>query len=224
MALLLYERGEDFEMLFADTGAELPENYWLLPRLARYVGKKLTVVSGGSFFQHLNEYGFFLPGPRSRWCTGVLKQIPEDHYLAAVGAEEACLGIRADEPERVHPDSKPREGNHHFIYPLNDAGMGKKDVKELCQKHGLLNPVYEWRSSVSCFCCFFQRVGDWHGLLQHHPNLFVVAEEWERQSMQNSKNYTFLKRHTLEALRRATKEQLSLWPEPEEEPCLICRL
>jgi 3'-phosphoadenosine 5'-phosphosulfate sulfotransferase (PAPS reductase)/FAD synthetase len=60
LALLLWERGEDFEMAFADTGAELPEVYWLLPRLAQYVGKKLTVVSGGSFFQLLVQYGYML--------------------------------------------------------------------------------------------------------------------------------------------------------------------
>lgn len=47
VALLMYERGEDFELLFSDTGAELPEVYYLLPRLAETVGKPLHVVSGG---------------------------------------------------------------------------------------------------------------------------------------------------------------------------------
>ena len=73
-ALLLWERGEDFELCFADTGAELPEVYWLLPRLAKTVGKPLHVVSGGGFFQKLVAYNFFLPSPRARYCTRELKQ------------------------------------------------------------------------------------------------------------------------------------------------------
>jgi len=57
LALLLYERGEDFEMVFSDTGAELPEVYWLLPRIAQYTGKKLTVVSGGASSKSLSNMG-----------------------------------------------------------------------------------------------------------------------------------------------------------------------
>mgnify|MGYP001179122256 FL=1 len=223
MALLLWERGEDFEMVFSDTGAELPEVYWLLPRLAQYMGKKLTVVSNGSFFMHLHEYGYRLPGPRMRWCTRLLKQVPQDRYFQSIGAEEVCVGIRADEPNRLHTNDKPRYGTLQFLYPLAEAGYGKKEVKELCKKHGLLNPVYEWRSNVSCFCCFFQKVRDWIGLLKHYPSLFAIAEEWERQSiLTTEKGYTWRKGYTLEAMRKADEQQLKLWPEPEGEPCLIC--
>jgi len=205
LALLLWERGEDFEMVFSDTGAELPEVYWLLPRLAQYTGKKLTVVSNGSFFQHLNKYGYLLPGPRVRWCTRLLKQVPQDRYFQAVNAEQVCVGIRADEPRRLR-DTRPRCGAYEFIYPLAEAGYGKKEVKEICKKHGLLNPVYKWRSSVSCFCCFFQRASDWMGLLKHHPALYAVAEEWERQSLLTTEQgYTWRKGYTLEAMRKKVR-------------------
>lgn len=91
-----------------------------------------------------------------------------------------AVGIRADEPRRLHTSARSRSGLHKFIYPLAEAGMGKKEVKELCQKYNLLNPVYEWRSSVSCFCCFFQRKGDWIGLMKYHPTLYEIAVQWEQ--------------------------------------------
>lgn len=75
--------GGGFELVFADTGAELPEVYWLLPRLAKTIGKTLHVVSNGSFFQHLAAYGYMLPGPRLRWCTRLLKQVPLPNFLEA---------------------------------------------------------------------------------------------------------------------------------------------
>jgi 3'-phosphoadenosine 5'-phosphosulfate sulfotransferase (PAPS reductase)/FAD synthetase len=225
LALLLWLRGEDFEMVFADTGAELPEIYWFLPRLAQTVQKPLRVVSNGSFYQHLVTYGYLLPGPRLRWCTRLLKQVPQDKFFQTVGADTVYIGIRADEPRRLHTNLKPRTGIHEFRYPLAEAGMGKKDVKALCSKYDLLNPVYKWRSNVSCFCCFFQRASDWKGLLKHHPTLFSLAEEWERQAMRcTEKGYTWRRGWTLEALRKTDEQQMILWPEQEEEPCLICMI
>lgn len=225
LVLLLWERGEDFEMVFADTGAELPEVYWLLPRLAQRIGKPLHVVSNGSFFQHLVAYEYMLPGPRLRWCTRLLKHVPQDQFFKSVGAEQVAIGIRADEPRRLNNKNRPRCGEHEFIYPIADAGMSKKDVMKLCQKYDLLNPVYEWRSNVSCFCCFFQRASDWRGLMKKHPSLYAIAEEWERQSIaKTEKGYTWRQGHTLEGMRRMDENQLKLWPEPEEEPCLICTI
>jgi len=223
LALLLWERGEEFELVFADTGAELPEVYWLLPRLAKHVGKPLHVVSGGSFFQHYVANGFMLPGPRIRWCTRILKQAPQDRFYETNEAEEVAVGIRADEPRRL--EKRARHKIHKFTYPLVDAGLEKKDVLELCGKYGLLNPVYDWRSNVSCFCCFFQRKSDWLGLLQHHPTLYGVAEEWENQALAVGKqSWGWKQSYTLKQLREADERQLKLWPEPDEEPCLICTI
>jgi 3'-phosphoadenosine 5'-phosphosulfate sulfotransferase (PAPS reductase)/FAD synthetase len=222
-ALILWERNEDFEMVFADTGAELPETYFILPRLMRQVKKPLHIVSGGGFIKHLNKYGFMLPGPNCRYCTRILKQEPQDEYYKLVNAEVVCIGIRADEPQRLN--IKQRYKSQKFEYPLDVAGLTKRDVHKLCKKYNLLNPVYKWRTNVSCFCCFFQRKSDWLGLLKNHPTLFAVAEEWERQSFITSNNaYSWNHYYKLEKLRKADEIQIKMWPEVKEEPCLICKL
>jgi len=201
VCLLYKERGIDFEMLFADTGAELPENYWFLPRLAKYVGKPLHVVSNGGFFLWLNKYEYLLPSLKIRWCTKVLKAIPmakfhgNEPYIHAVG-------IRADEIKRIRPQEK-WDKNEQRLYPLVEAGMDKKEVKKLCEKHGMLNPVYDWRSNVSCFCCPLQRLQDWKGLYVHHPNLFMIAEKWEGVRKRNSEHYSWRgDKWTLEKIRK----------------------
>jgi 3'-phosphoadenosine 5'-phosphosulfate sulfotransferase (PAPS reductase)/FAD synthetase len=222
MVLLAWERGENFEMLFSDTGAELPENYWLLPRLAEKVGEKLNVCSNGGFFEHLVRRNYFLPGPRIRWCTKELKMIPQDYFAMKNGIREMAVGIRADEPRRIRTE---RASYAHFdaYYPLVEAGYGKKEVKEICAKHGLLNPVYEWRSNVSCFCCFFQKKRDWKGLLINHPSFYAIAQEWERQSVLTSPNkYLWNENWSLEDFKKAKDSQAEMWPEPDAEPCLIC--
>jgi len=202
VCLLYKERGIDFEMLFADTGAELPENYWFLPKLAKYVGKPLHVVSNGGFFLWLNKCGYFLPSAKRKWCTKILKLIPmskfygDEPYIHAVG-------IRADEIKRVKPKEEWIK-NEQIIYPLVEAGMDKKEVMKLCKKHDMLNPVYNWRSSVSCFCCPLQRLQDWKGLYINHPDLFMVAEKWEETSKENSKNFGWRSdKWTLEKIRES---------------------
>lgn len=222
-ALLLWERKEDFELIWADTGAELPENYWIVPRLAQLVQKPLHVVSNGTFFQWLNHYNWLLPGKKIKWCTRILKQVPMDNFIKSLELPEPVImntGIRLDEPKRYHPLEYDND-LQITKYPLYEAGYGKKEVIDLCLKYDLFNPCYAWRSNVSCFCCPMQRKGDWHGLWQHHRELYAVAEEWERQSglvnrEMKSKDCTWNDDYSLEELRkwggrdpsRPTKAQL----------------
>jgi hypothetical protein len=225
VALILKDQGIEFELVFADTGAELPETYFFIPRFARQIGKKLLVLSNGTFFQYMTNFGFLLPSVQTRWCTRLLKQVPQDKYY---GDDNSIvhIGIRADEQHRAN--LKPR-GKHTFAYPLIDAGLDKKGVLDMCRKNDALNPIYSWRSNCSCFCCPFQRIADWKGLLKHHPDLFMLAEAWEEESVMIAKEkelteWRWMKNKKLGALRLADERQLKLFPEPEGEPCIICAI
>ena len=216
ICLLYKERGIDFEMLFADTGAELPENYWFLPRLAKYLGKKLNVVSNGGMFLWLVKQGFFLPYQKTKWCTRILKIIPMAKYHGNKPYIHA-IGIRADEPKRIRNGERCKK-NEEIIYPLVEAGMDKKDVKKLCEKHDMVNPVYQWRTNVSCFCCPNQRLSDWRNLYRVHPELFRVAEAWEEMGLaQSKKGYGWRSdRWTIKKIRENQERKLYLFPETIE--------
>lgn len=207
LAIYLHERGEEFELVFADTGAELPETYWIVPRVARALGVKLHVVSGPTFFQQVAAYGYLLPSWRVRWCTRELKITPLKQY------PELAVGICADEDHRMP----------HGNRPLVDAGVTKAEARRLCVKHDLLNPCYAWRTSCSCFCCPFQRKQDWRGLWREHPDLYRVAECWEEASMEASPTkFGWNEGFSLKQLREADDAQIRLWPEQHEEACVIC--
>ncbi len=98
-----------FEYVFSDTGAELPETYEYFERLEHILGKKVTRITalemlgvsekhGRSPFDVIlyEHYSGFLPSPRSRWCTRMLKIHPFEKY---VGSDKAYsyIAIRADE-------------------------------------------------------------------------------------------------------------------------------
>lgn len=43
-----------------------------------------------------------------------------------------------------------------------------------------LSYLFSWRSRSNCFECHYQRLYEWVGLLEHHPELFEKAREIER--------------------------------------------
>jgi len=210
LAIYLADKGEDFTLVFADTGAELPETYWIVPRVARALGKPLVVVSGPTFYQRLVGWGFLLPSAGIRWCTRELKMDPLDTISRTM-----MVGICADEDHRM-PDA------HR---PLVDAGIGKAEARAMVEERDLLNPCYRWRSNTSCFCCPFQRKSDWRNLQQEHPDLYALAEEWEEQSKLTSPNtkHQWAEGFSLRQLRMANEQQVELFPEPREEACAICQ-
>ena len=221
MAILLQQQGIKFELLFADTGAELPETYWLCTEAAKKLGVKLNVVGNNGFYLWLVQYGYLLPSPIARWCTRILKQVPLN---ARIKEDDICyIGIRAEEAHRAKIRAV-----YTIKYPLIEAGMVKKDVLALCRKHDLLNPCYDWRTNCSCFCCPFQRKQDWRGLAKYHPNLYRLAEQWEDTSVhyaiqRGHTEFRWSQNFTLKALREATDAQVDMFRDCEAEACLICK-
>jgi 3'-phosphoadenosine 5'-phosphosulfate sulfotransferase (PAPS reductase)/FAD synthetase len=174
-------------------------------------------------FQQLSNRRFFLPGPRVRWCTRELKAQPLNDFFCEHPGPIA-VGIRADEDHRARkPKNSPTEWE--YTWPLVEASMGKRDVLALCERYGLLNECYKWRTNCSCFCCPFQRKQDWLNMLEQHPDLYALAEEWERFGQQAGANtrYCWNDGFSLETLRTADESQLSMLKEPREEACSICR-
>lgn len=205
-------RKEEITLVMADTGAELPETIFHVPRVAQQLGCDLQIVCNGTFWGYLVSFGFLLPSIRRRWCTRLLKQAPLDAYAAKHG--ELAIGITADEDHRMTDTYRP----------LVSAGIDSKLAKEMCEEEGLLSPAYHWRSSVSCFCCPFQRKWDWRRLAQEHPTLFALADEWEQLSTASSPNgFGWNQGWTLNDMRRATEDQMELFAEPKETACAICR-
>lgn len=215
-ALLLWERGEDFEMVFSDTGVELPEVYYILPELSKIINKPLHVISGGSFFQYLVQFGYLLPSIQRRWCTRLLKTSPQDKFFKENNVSDVSIGFRADE-DRELPQNRP----YSYNYPLRDAGFSRLDVHNLCKKYGLLNDAYKWRSRINCWCCFNQSRYEWLGLYRNYPSLYKLAEKWEG----NSNGFNFNEKFSLEQLRKADQRQIKILPDKDEgEECLICTI
>lgn len=241
LAIFLSQRYPDlpFEYVFSDTGAELPETYDYFERLEHVLGKKVTRVTalemlgiskkpGRTPFDVVlyEHFSGFLPSPRSRWCTRMLKIHPFERY---VGSDRAYsyIAIRADENRSGYVGSggKPvllsEQPNITAVYPFKNEGMTLGDVHRLLNDTGLgLPSYYEWRSRSGCYFCFYQQIAEWQGLKERHPELFEKAKKYE--SGRNGRRYTWVDGRSLSDLEKMPKRALK--PKSDEDGCAICHL
>ena len=240
-ALAVYLRNKYPEIpaiyVFCDTGCELPETDEYIQRLEGLLGKQvirltaletlnIKVKPGRNPFDiWLKEiYGGFLPNPRSRWCTRVLKIQPFEQY---VGKKHvfSYIGIRADEDRDGYKPKKPPRlsdrPNIIPVYPFKDDGINLDGVKKILEESGLALPkYYEWRSRSGCYFCFYQQIGEWQGLYERHPELFRKALSYETKI--NGKQFTWVDGRSLRDI--ITMPRHDVPSMDDVEGCAICHL
>jgi 3'-phosphoadenosine 5'-phosphosulfate sulfotransferase (PAPS reductase)/FAD synthetase len=198
LAIFLRDKLPGLEYVFCDTHKELPETYDYLDRLEGFLGRPITRLNAQRGFDHwLDMYGGMLPSARVRWCTRKLKIEPFEAYVGD-DVVWSYVGIRADEQRSGYVSTKP---NITPVFPFKEFGLALSDVERLLEQSGLgLPSYYDWRQRSGCFFCFYQRSGEWVGLLERHPELFEQAKAYESQ--RGGEQFSWRQREPLEELQR----------------------
>lgn len=76
------------------------------------------------------------------------------------------IGIAKDEQERL---LRLHSAN---VSLLDKYGFTENDAKELCKKHGLLSPIYEFTDRGGCWFCPNAKQKELRHLYDHHPDLW----------------------------------------------------
>lgn len=230
---------EKIEYFFTDTGAELREVYDFLDVLEAYLGKEIIRLSSGRPFEHwLRVHNDFLPSPRQRWCTRVMKIKPFEQF---VGDDPVIsyIGIRADEYREGYLSSKE---TIKAAFPFIEDGLQKRDIFQILEDSVGIPKYYEWRSRSGCYFCFFQRQDEWLGLSRNHPDLFQEAVKLEEKA---GNGYTWVTGMSLRqvvahaaskeshGVEPTAKQTTARWQErladeedddSEDRACIICSL
>jgi len=240
LAIYLRQNHPDvpFEFVTSDTGVEVPEQYEYFDRLEHVLGQEIVRITaldmleveekhGRTPFDVLlyDYYSGFLPSPRSRWCTRMLKIHPFERYI---GGDKAYsyIAIRADENRAGYvgggkPALLSEEPNITPVYPFKDDGISIEDVKRILDDSGLgLPKYYEWRSRSGCYFCFYQQVGEWQGLKERHPDLFEKAKSYEQGK--NGRKYTWVDGRSLSDVEKMPRRAVKA--KSDDDGCAICHL
>jgi len=230
---------EKVEYFFTDTGAELDEVIDFIDRLEAYLGKKVARLSSERDFEHwLKIHNDYLPSPRQRWCTRMMKIKPFEEF---VGDDHVVtyIGIRADENREGYISQKD---TIQAVFPFIEDDLVRDDIFRILENSVGIPEYYKWRSRSGCYFCFFQRQSEWLGLKREHPDLFEKAVKLEEESGQG---YTWVQGKTLreavehaekvekEGIQSGKKTQVIKWQDavrdqddddPEDQACMICSL
>ena len=87
---------------------------------------------------------------------------------------------------------------------------------------GLGLPSYfQWRSRSGCYFCFYQQIGEWQRLKEHHPDLYEKAKKYEKLS--GARRYTWVQGRSLDDIEHLERKY-PLADMDETEGCAICHL
>jgi PP-loop superfamily ATP-utilizing enzyme len=172
MALLMAERGEDFVLLFTPAGNEPPELFEHIEHVRQLVGKELIHPPNEPLVHWIEHYKA-LPSWRMRWCTRQIKIQPCINWLVEHPGTTLCVGLRADEDERVG-----LYGDYAtYRYPLREEGWKEADVQAYNRSRGVTVPA-----RTNCMLCYDQRLSEWWELWKHRPAEWLDGERLERET------------------------------------------
>ena len=207
MLLGMLERGMQIDcILFCDTGLEFPAMYEHLEKLEKNIGRKITRIKAEYSYEYLmfdtkvkrgenspivkrygaGSFGYGWPGPRQRWCTTRLKDMPREKFLRELRSRydvKEYIGIAADEQYRLE---RERNKNPNHVHPLVDWGMTEEECLQYCYERGYdWSGLYEHFRRVSCWCCPLQSLEELRNLYRYYPELWEQLKTWDKRTWRN---------------------------------------
>ena len=175
----------------------------------------------GEPFELLIDHYKKLPNATNRFCTYLLKQRAIIWYERILNLNNPThiLGLRYDEPHRVHR-IKSRQDNKDHICPLYDAKLTNLDVKAFWNASNFdLNLIAKNGHTVfgNCDMCFLKGKNQLKYMMKHKQNL---ADWWIDQ--ENKTGKTFKYDISFQEIKDLDKNQLQLNFDQEESIDCFC--
>ena len=180
---------DDVHVVYANTGKERPETLDFVHEVSVRWGVKVTWIENGRGevtyesanrtgvpFDELIEKAGYLPFPVGRYCTTELKIRPMKRHMLSLGYEawSMVLGIRADEPSRIHRLRAPTKQRWEHELPLADAGVSLRDVTAFWKAQPFTLNLKPHEGN--CDLCFLKSAGKRIRILRDRPD---IGDWWE---------------------------------------------
>lgn len=156
-----------FEVIYSDTGYELPPSLELYEEVKRYYGERYPALKFTTTRNHESVLNYWdkigTPSDTHRWCCSVMKTAPLYRYLKVEGNKQARVlafeGVRAEESTRRSNYNRIGKGvKHSFV--INARPIFNWSTVEIflyLMLHELpINEVYRYgKPRVGCIFCPF---------------------------------------------------------------------
>ena len=168
------------EIIWADTGSEMPETYAYFDYLTKTLGWNIKIIRSkyGKIYEYYKNKKIF-PTRLRRDCTGKFKIDPINKYLRTMYGKKAHFDIDVfiNYSEAYRRVRTSRKKYTTLYYPLVDRKITKERCKQIIEDHKLLMP-----NKSGCFFCWAQPPASWLKLKIKHPDLFEKSRKMELES------------------------------------------
>lgn len=161
----------DFEVIYSDTGYELPPSLELYEEVKRHYGERFPSLKFRTTKNHESVLNYWdnigTPSDTHRWCCSVMKTAPLYRSLKVDGNKQARVltfdGVRAEESLKREAYERVGKGKHTYI--VNAHPIIKWNTSEIFLylfKYSLpINPAYRFgKARVGCIVCPFSSSWD----------------------------------------------------------------
>ncbi|MEM2025295.1 MAG: phosphoadenosine phosphosulfate reductase family protein [Desulfurococcaceae archaeon] len=180
----------ELELIFNDTGLELPETVNNVEKVAEHYGYKLHTASAGDAFWRTIEI-FGPPGKDYRWCCKVIKLIPIAKLAKSVWPTGALNIVGQRAYESIDRAKSPLVWRNKWIPHMVSTTPIQHWSQLACWlyifKRGLpYNRLYEEGfDRLGCYLCPSCALAEYQDVKRLYPALWskwsVVLEEWRRK-------------------------------------------
>lgn len=195
-----------FEVIYSDTGYELPPSLELYEEVKRYYGERFPALKFTTTRNHESVLNYWdkigTPSDTHRWCCSVMKTAPLYRSLKVAGNKQARVlafdGVRAEESTRRSGYERIGKGVKHNT-TINARPILKWSTVEIflyLLKYDLpINPAYrQGLTRVGCVVCPF--ASEWNEFIAHRmyksnaePFILRIAEYATRAGAKDVENY-----------------------------------
>lgn len=191
MLLEMIRRGEHIDSVaFFDTGWEFPQMYEHVEKIKTIVEGKgiefVTIRPEHSFDYYMfdkpikngHHYGYSWCGYKGcRWGT-TYKTQSIDNYYKQLPNHIKCIGIAADEPQRVG-----KNGAENKRYPLVEWGITERECLQGCYAQGFdWGGLYEQLDRVSCKFCGLKNLKELRNIYCNMPDVWSELRDYQSRT------------------------------------------
>lgn len=169
------------EVIFADTGGEVPETYSHLKMIDEYLSGhdvpfKIVRSKNGTLYDCCTRRKV-IPSQIWRWSTRDYKITPIHAYYRSLNAHiHQYLGIAYEERDRMKESGVPYVTN---VFPLVDNKLSRQDCVDIIM---LADTDMPMPVRSGCFFCPFNSLSRWTEIFEQHKDLYLKARTLEENS------------------------------------------
>lgn len=181
-----------------------------------------TASRNGEPFDTLIKERNYLPNPITRFCTVELKIRTLDRWAESINdfvdGHIECIGLRYDEPHRVHRIKANSRRNEAYC-PMFNAKHTLEDVERFWANQPFRLEIP--RLLGNCVGCFLKGASKISLIAKQYPELLEWWAQREEQPLPNAKNRYFRKdRPSYRGLINMARSQNEIdFPDDETLPC-----